>query len=263
MISNLIDYSSHVQPFLMVFLRIGAMLMAIPVFSGQNVPALLKIGFSLSVCVILYPHLNLPLAETEPEFVPFCIGIAGEIFIGLIMGLTVQLAFCGIQLAGQLVGFQMGFAIANVMDPSGGDQIPILSQLVNLVAILVFFTINAHHWMLRATVESFHLMPPMNFYYHTPIFDYLMHSAANMFVIAIKIGAPVIVVLILTSVSMGILARTVPQMHIFIVAMPVKIAIGLIFLMLSLPYMVSLLGQIFDGVANSVMHILTIGSGIK
>jgi flagellar biosynthetic protein FliR len=258
MILSLPDYSLHVQPFLLVFVRISAMLMAIPVFGGQSVPALLKIGFSMAVSMILYPHLGMSPVDTHLKFIIFCIAISGEVLLGIVIGLLIQLVFGGIQLAGQLVGFQMGFAIANVMDPAGADQIPVLSQFNNLMAILVFFTINAHHWMIRAAVESFRLLPPMQFHYSASMIELLMRSAGNMFIIAVQIGAPVIVVLVLTNVSLGILARTVPQMHIFVVAMPVQIMIGLIFLAIAAPYMVSLLGQIFDGATGTMMHIFNV-----
>ena len=112
--------------------------------------------------------------------------------------------------------------------------------------MLIFLTINAHHWFFRALVDSFALIPPFHFALSSSFVGYLVDMAGTMFVIALKVGAPIIVVLILTSVSFGLMARTVPQINIFIVAMPLKIVVGLLFVVFSLPYLQSYLRELFD-----------------
>jgi len=168
----------------------------------------------------------------------------------------VRMIFAGIQLAGQLAGYQMGLAIANVLDPATSGQFPIISQIYNLIAMLIFITINAHHWFLRAIKESFTLVPPLGFQFSSSLADQLVSLSGNIFVIAVKVGAPIIVVLLLTSVASGLIARTVPQMNVFIVAMPLKIAVGLLFLILSIPYLVVFLRQIFHDFGSSIMFIM-------
>jgi flagellar biosynthetic protein FliR len=179
------------------------------------------------------------------DLLSFALGAAGEIMVGLLIGLSLQLIFAGIQLAGQLAGFQMGFAVANIMDPSRGIQIPMLSQFNQLLAMLVFLSINAHHLFLRAVVDSFQRVPPFQFQFSASAYEQLIEFAGRMFVISIRVGAPVIVVLILTSVALGLMARTVPQMQILIVAMPVKITIGLLFIGFSIPYLIGYMSQLF------------------
>jgi flagellar biosynthetic protein FliR len=182
--------------------------------------------------------------------------LIGEVAIGVTIGLAVQMVFSGVQMAGQLVGFQMSFAIANVVDPAGEAQVPLLSQFSHVLAMLLFLATNAHHLLLRALTESFQLIPPLGFHYRQALVEEVMGLAGNMFVVTIKLGAPVIVVLLLTSVAMGLMARTVPQMHVFIVAMPLKIAIGFIFLGLAMPYMSAFLGQLFAANGTSIMTLL-------
>jgi flagellar biosynthetic protein FliR len=162
----------------------------------------------------------------------------------------------GIQMAGQVSGFQMGLAIANIMDPATSMQTPILAQAFNLMAMLIFLAIDAHHWFFRAMVDSFAIIPPFQFVLSASFVGYLMQTAGTMFVIALKIGAPVIVVLILTSVSFGLMARTVPQMNIFIVAMPLKIIVGLLFVVFSLPYLQPYLRELFDGFGVGLVPLL-------
>ena len=142
------------------------------------------------------------------------LSLLGEVAIGVIIGLAVQMVFCGGADGRQLVGFQMSFAIANVVDPAGGNQVPLLSQLYNILAMLIFLATNAHHLLLRTLTESFQLIPPLNFTYRQALAEQVMVLAGNMFVVAIKLGAPIIIVLLLTSVAMGLMARTVPQMHV-------------------------------------------------
>jgi len=220
----------QVQIFLLILVRVIAILLTAPIFNSRNIPVLFKVGLSFAVSLILFPILNLQDLPVRFDAIPLIIGIVSEILIGIIIGLSARMIFVGIQLAGQLVGFQMGLAMANIIDPATSEQVPLLAQLNNLIALLIFLAINAHYWFLRALVESFRLVPPFEFQFTNSLMEQLMTLAGNIFIIAVKVGAPLIVVLLLMSVAFGLAARTVPQMNIFFVAMPLKILVGLIFL---------------------------------
>jgi flagellar biosynthetic protein FliR len=158
-----------------------------------------------------------------------------------------------------MAGFQMGFAIANVMDPSSNLQIPLLSQFLNLFALIIFLGLNMHYYFLEALAEAFEVIPPFGASFHQWLFPFMMKLVEAMYIIAIKIGAPVTVAMLLTSVALGLIARTVPQMQIFIVAMPLKIILGLIFLGLSLPFCATFLQGAFRDLGNTIftmVHLL-------
>jgi flagellar biosynthetic protein FliR len=246
----------QLQVFFFIFLRVGAIIMTVPVFDSKNIPVFFKAGLAFAISIILFPILKLDNTPFTTEAIPFGIGIVGEIMMGIIIGLSVRLIFAGVQLAGQVAGFQMGFAIANIMDPVESSQVPVIAALKNLVAMLTFLAVNAHHWFLRSLVDSFQLMPPFGFHFTDSLMEQLMRLGGNMFIIAIKIGAPIMAVMLLTSVAFGLIARTVPQMHIFIVAIPVKILIGLLFLGFSLPIFSVFLRQIFDGLGSDIIFLL-------
>jgi flagellar biosynthetic protein FliR len=246
----------HLQAFFLIFLRVGAIMMTAPLFGSKNIPVLLKAGLLLSISIVLYPIINLDPIPFLTEIIPFGLGVIGEIILGVAIGLSVRLLFAGIQLAGQLAGFQMGLAIVNVMDPQTSAQVPILAQFNNLIAMMVFLAINAHHWFLRSLMESFRLVPPFNFTLNYSLVEHLMMLGGNMFIIALKIGAPIIATMLITSVALGLIARTVPQMHIFIVAMPLKILIGLLMLSLTAPYLSSFLHEMFRGLGKDIFLIL-------
>jgi len=222
---------------------------------------LFKVGLAVCMSVLMVPLLEGTSLIMTQSILVLMLRLIGEIAIGVIIGLAVQMIFTAVQMAGQLVGFQMSFAIANVVDPAGGNQVPLLSQFTNVLAMLLFLATNAHHLLLRTLTESFHLIPPLGFHYRQAMVEQIMVLAGNMFVVAIKLGAPIIIVLLLTSVAMGLMARTVPQMHVFIVAMPLKIAVGFIFLGLAMPYMSSFLGQLFHANGAEIMSLLKLCRG--
>ena len=246
----------QLQLFFLVFLRVGAILMSMPVFDSQAMPLFFKMALAFATGIILFPLLKLNAVPVSNSIFAMGIGVAGEIFIGLAIGFSVKLIFTGIQLAGQLAGNQMGLAIANVIDPATSEQVPLLAQFNNLIALLVFLAIDAHYWFIKALTESYRLVPPFNVNFGSSLMEQLIQVSGNVFVIAIQVGAPVIAAMLLTSVAFGLVARTVPQMNIFIVAMPLKIGVGLLFIGFSLPYFSAFLNNIFSDLGQNIIRML-------
>ena len=244
------------QIFFLIFLRVGAILMSMPIFKSRSIPVLFKVGLALAASVVLYPLLDRTAFAVPDHLGSFAVGAVSEILLGISIGMVVNLIFVGLQMAGQISGYQMGLAIARVMDPSAGQQVPLLSQFFQLFAFLLFLTLNAHHWFLKALAESFKLVPPFGFKLSGSLIEQIMDVAGHTFVIAIKVGAPVISVLLLTSIAFGLIARTVPQMNVLFVAMPLKIMIGLIFVGFSLPYLSSFLRTVFSNLGNTIFLLM-------
>ena len=242
--------------FLLVFLRTGAFLMSIPMLNAPSVPVIFRIGLALAASLLMLPALGLSPPAVSPDVFSLAAAAAGEVLIGLLAGVAIRLVFEGVQLAGELAGYQMGLAIAEVIDPASEDQVAILAQFTSLLATLVFLLLNGHHLFIRTLVESFQLVPPFGFHAAPPVLERLVRLTADAFVIGIKAGAPVIVALLLTTVAFGLVARTVPQMNIFVVSMPVNIAVGLLFFGLSLPHLAGYLGDLFGGVARNAVSLL-------
>ena len=248
----------QISLFFFVLVRVSTILFVIPFFESRNVPILVKVGLAASIAWLMLPqiHSRPPNLNTAP--VTFALGLASEIAIGLIIGLMLQLVFVGIQLAGQTAGFQMGLAIANVVDPASSMQIPLLSQFLNLFALMIFLSLDIHYYFIRALVDGFEIIPFWGAHYDSNILELIMRLTSESFVVAVKIGAPVMVALLLTSVALGLIARTVPQMQIFIVAMPVKIILGLLFLGFSLPFCMNFLRSVFVHLGNTLQGVLRI-----
>lgn len=251
---------AQIQSFLLVFLRVGAILLNVPILDSQSAPALFKLGLTLSLSFLISSTLQIDMRGFNPSIMVFILMVASEIAVGLIIGFVVRTIFIGIQLAGQLAGFQMGLSIANVVDPASSMQVPILSHFFNLFAMLLFLSLNAHHWFIKALSESFILVPPLEYHFNNALVPPILYLAGNIFVIAIKVAAPVLVSLLLTTVALGLIARTVPQMHIFVVAMPIKIVVGLFFLGLTLPYLAAFLTGIFRGLGHELFDLIKLMS---
>jgi flagellar biosynthetic protein FliR len=247
---------SQIQSFLLIFLRVGAILFSAPIFDNQSAPVVFKVGLALSISFLLYPLLNINVDGLSTSLVLFVLMAASEVAVGFLIGFAVKTLFTGIQLAGQIAGFQMGLTVANVIDPSSSMQVPILSQFFNLFAMLIFLSINAHHWFVKALTESFILVPPLKYQLNSALVPPILSLAGNIFVVAIKVSAPILVALLLTTVALGLLARTVPQIHIFVVAMPLKIFIGLFFVTLMLPFLAEYLKDIFSGLGSLLFGLI-------
>ena len=250
----------QLQVLFLIFVRVGAILMSMPIFKSGSIPVLVKFGLALGASIVLYPVLDRTTFPVVRDLGSFAIGVIGEIMLGISIGMAVNLIFVGLQMAGQISGYQMGLALARVMDPSAGQQVPLLSQFFQLFAFLIFLAINAHHWFLMALADSFQMVPPFGFKVSGSLIEQLIHIGGYMFAIAIKVGAPVIAALLLASVAFGLIARTVPQMNVFFVAMPLKIIIGLLFIGFSLPYLSSFLKAIFSNLGNMIIMLMKAAS---
>ena len=233
----------QIETFFFVLLRVSAIVATMPILSNRNVPVRIKGGLSLIVAFLILPFVE--NAATPVTVLPLILAMTGEVMIGIIMGFAGRLMFNGIQLAGQLIGFQMGYSVANVYDPISNAQVSIVAQFLNLVAILVFLGVNGHHLFLYGIRESYRIIPPFTFHFSGELTQQLIALSKDIFIIAIKTGAPVFAMLLMISIGFGLIARTVPQINILIAGFPIKIGMGLIGLGLALPVSARMMGALF------------------
>jgi len=248
------------QQFIFVFVRVGAILISLPFFGSGNVPARLKTGLAFLVSLIAYPLIKFDGIIFPTGLFPLSIALASEVFIGLIIGYASRLVFAGVQMAGHLVGFQMGFGIVNVIDPSTSSQVSVTSQFENILAMLIFLSINAHHWFLKGIVESFSLVPLLGFHFTGAVANIMIDIFKNVFIIGIKLGAPVIAALFFTTIALGLVARTVPQINVFIIGFPLQIGIGLLMMGLTMSFFNMAMKGAFIQMGND-MYLLMKGMG--
>ena len=219
--------------FLLILLRVSALLIVAPIFGHRLFLARAKVGLAVMVSMVIFPIVD--RFDVPVGFLPYAVMMVGEVIMGLVIGYAVLLLFIGIQFAGQLAGLQMGFGIVNVIDPASHDQVSIIGQFLNILAILLMLTLDGHHTILNGLLTSFDAVPLGGVVLKAPVAHKMIALTAEVFVIAIKISAPIMIALFLISTAMGVLARTVPQMNVFIVGFPVQLAVGMSVLMAALP----------------------------
>jgi flagellar biosynthetic protein FliR len=231
--------------FMLILVRCSALIVTLPFFNSPNIPPMAKAGFVLSLAILLHGVVPVDAGRFPTRTWDFALLVGAEMIIGAILGLAVDLLLTSVRIMGQLVGFQMGFAVANVMDPMSGAQISILAQLSFLMAILVLFTVATIITFSRPWPTASPAANRASLAMSQSLFDQMMNMAGQMFSLAIRLGAPIIGALLFTQVCLGILAKTVPQMNILMVGFPITISVGLIFLSLTMLVMIPMMVNIF------------------
>jgi flagellar biosynthetic protein FliR len=248
--------AEQIETFIFILLRVSSIVVIMPILGNRTVPVRVKAGLSLVIAFLLFPFVQLHAPPLE--ILPLALRMAGEIMIGVTIGLAGRLVFAGVQLAGQLAGFQMGFAIVNVFDPITSTQVSIIAQFQYLLAMLVFLAVDGHHLFLYAIAESYRIVPALSFHFSGELTQAIVELSKDIFIIAIKTGAPVIAMLLMISIGFGLIARTVPQINILIVGFPLKIAVGLISIGLTLPIFARMVGSIFLNFGDKLNLLLSL-----
>lgn len=224
------------ERFLFVFFRVGAIILFVPILGSGQIPSRVKIGFILVLSVVIFPLVsNIPMPRPR-GLLELAIYLFSEVTIGLIISFATRLIFTAVQIAGTMVDFQMGFGIVNVIDPQTQSQVSITGQFQNIVAILIYLAVSAHHLTIYAIVESFNMINPATFSFSETSMAIIMKLFAATFVVAIQIAAPIMAILFFISVGLGLIARAVPQMNVFIVGFPLQIGAGILMIGLTLSF---------------------------
>ena len=248
----------QVQLFLFSLLRVSAILVTMPIVGNALVPMQVKGGLSLLMTIMLYPFVQNDLSLVKYDFLPLMLRMAAEVFIGVVIGFTARFIFAGIQFAGDMIGFQMGFSIASVFDPLTSQEVSIISEFQFMMVMIIFLFVDAHHIFLTAMVDSFRILRFQDFHISQEFFRRMVTLSGDVFVIAIKISAPVVAVLLFVNIGLGVIARTVPQINVFIVGIPLQIAVGLIFLGVTAPIFLKVVMHLFQRLAGDIHGLLRI-----
>lgn len=252
---DLLPISYHeFKSFFLILIRVSVIFVMFPFFNARVIPILSKVGLALIISIILFPILDIKMVEFPDTLPGMALLILAELIIGMILGLSIQLFFEGVRIMGQWVGFQTGFAIVNILDPQSGMQVSVLSNLAYLVAMVLFLIFNGHHIVLNAMRESFEIINVGSLNLNRQIFQKIIQLSGDMFVIAIKIGAPAVAALLLTMAAFGVIVKFIPQMNIMIVAFPVKIVIGLIFFGVCLNLLLIFMERYLEDLGSLLMN---------
>ncbi|USK35713.1 flagellar type III secretion system protein FliR [Bacillus sp. F19] len=253
--------------FLLIFARMSAFFVTLPLFSYRTIPSSHKIGFSFFLSLIVFTAVNPEPMELNGAFILLAVK---EVMIGLFIGFSAYLMMAAVQIAGSLIDFQMGFAIANIIDPQTGAQSPLIGQFLNILVLLFILSVNAHHLLLDGVFYSFQYIPLENAAFPFGggnIANLITKSFSAMFLIAFQMSFPVVASLFLVDLALGIVARTVPQLNIFVVGLPLKIGVSFIMLILVMGTMFILIQHVFETMLYTMRGLMEIiggaGNGIS
>ena len=259
-ILNIID-PVQLRTYMLVLLRVSIFLFMFPVFSSKVFPATLKIGFAMVMSLLFYSVVPVDLTRFPLDVISTGILILMELMVGLTLGLCLRIFFGSVQLAGQVIGFQMGFAMINVVDPQSGANVSIMDQLGYWVCVVIFLILNGHHIIVSALINSFELVPVGEFMMQKVLLVKILDLVGALFLVAIKIGAPVMAALFFVSVGFGLVSKFAPQMNVMIVAFPLKIVVGLFLFGLTLNIIVVVTREYVGGFKKLLMYLLFYAGG--
>lgn len=233
--------------FAVVLARMGGLMAFAPFWGSFAVPARIRVVLAVALTFALFPILAPRIPEIPADPAVFAVGLGKELLVGLLLGLVGQLFLAALQLGGTVMGFQMGFSLVNVIDPQTQVQVSVLSVLHNLAGLLLFVVLNAHHWYLRAMLDSYQMVPVFGASMSSGLSDEVVRLGGQMFVLGVQLAAPVMFVGLTIDILLGIIGRAAPQIHILIAGMPLKVLMGFVVLTLSasalVPYFERYLGE--------------------
>lgn len=221
--------------FLLVLSRWAGMVMLAPVFGARGLPGMVKLGFAISITVILYPLIQASNPQIPFELLPYIGILVKEVLIGLVIGFVIYAVTAVLEGAGQLIDLQMGFTMGASIDPVYGMQSPMMGNFQMVLATMILLATNAHHYLVAAMVKSYAYVP-INPGGLPQGIEFYIHLVRDVFSLSIQLALPVFGALVLADIGVGLLSRTVPQLNIFAVIFPVKVIFGFILLLLAVPF---------------------------
>ncbi len=250
-------YQGQIAAFLLVLTRTSGIFLISPFFGSMNVPMQLRAATAIVFAVIIFPVIVKTSIVTAPESLwIFAATVAKEMFVGWLIGFTAYVSFAAISMSGKIMDMQIGFAVANVMDPTSGQQMPLIGSFLHNLAVIYLVVVNGHHFIISGLVESFRVVPLDTFMWNENLTTLAGDLTASVLMIGMKIAMPVTFAILMTNVGLGILARTMPQMNIFVIGIPLQLTIGTATLAMLMPFYVLFLDTLFNTMYGNISTLI-------
>lgn len=253
-----VQLNAWIAAFVFPLARILAVVMTAPVFNNVGLSAQIRLILGLAISFALAPALPAMPAIPAGSWVGLMV-IAEQILIGVVIGFTLRIMFSAVDLAGELIGLQMGLGFASFYDPQTASQTPVMSEFLGLLATLIFLALNGHLLTLSMLAESFTLLPVGGGPFAAKGFAAMLSWSATLFSTGVLLALPLIAALLIANIALGVLARIAPQLNIFAVGFPVTIVAGFTVLMLSMPYFGAALERLYDSGFVALSGVLQAG----
>ncbi|MCD6380037.1 flagellar biosynthetic protein FliR [bacterium] len=254
----ILDYNpDDLIAFMLILVRVATFVFIVPAFGGNMVSGKFKITTSFVLSFVVYLAVRPEYVQDVPHtMMKLILSGARECVVGILIGLATGIVFYAVMLAGRLIGNQMGIGLASVIAPESGERMSILSQFYFLFALVLFVTVDGHQMLLSGLMESFRFLPAGEPSIPVKSMRELLLLSNNVFVIAIQIASSLMVMLLLVSASLGVIARTVPQMNIFVVGLPLRLFVALIGMSIAIPYVATALAELFRRIPEDMARVM-------
>lgn len=256
------DILNQLPAFLLILMRISSFFVTVPLFSYRNIPSQHKIALAIVLTWLVFYSIEVPTLSLDGQFLLL---LGKEIIIGLGLGLIAMMMIMALQVAGNFIDLQMGFAIANVLDPQTGVQSPLIGQYFYTFTLLFVLTTDAHHLLIDGIFQSYQVIPIDHLFlpFSTDaVAAHAIETFTTMFLIAFQMAIPIVGSLFLVDVALGIIARTVPQVNVFVIGLPLKIFASFIMLIIVMPILFLSIQKLVEEMINVMHHLIQLTGGV-
>lgn len=242
---------------MLVSIRLGVVFLLTPVFSLVGLPVNVRVLLVLALAAMLVSGMAGNLYAAVPT-APGALAVAAlnELALGSLLAFALLAGFAAFQLGGRILDIQLGFGVAQLIDPTTRAQAPLLGTILNMAAVLLFFAIGGHRLLLKGLAFSLYAVPPGSSLSGIPV-RLLIEQFGAMFVNATLVAGPVVIVVLMVDVALAIMSRTLPQLNIFIIGLPLKILVGLVVLAIAMGSFTPLFSRIFAGLFENWQAVLS------
>jgi flagellar biosynthetic protein FliR len=241
--------------YLLIVFRILGCLMALP-FLAPGIANVMKAALSIFLAFLLFPAAA--KGVPAPALDLYYLVLAGqEVLLGLIMGFVVRLTFGIVSVAGEMASQEMGFRMSRQVDPLTGTQAPAITQFYQVVAFLLFFTVNGHYWIIVILARSYKASPLCQMSLNAGFGEWFAGLFTRVFSLGIQLSAPIFLLMLMISIGVGLLAKLVQGINVFDIGFPIRIGVGLIFIMLFIPFLGQTMHKVFGAIQEGLLGLLT------
>ena len=246
--------SQYIPNFFFILIRAGITLTMLPFFSDRNFPPQFRIGVIVAISIVLTPVVAFSVPKSAIPVV-----VIREIMFGMVFGLAARFIFFAVDMAGQVMAAATGLSMATAFDPEIGPSTDI-SRLYTIIAMLLFLALDAHHDLIAMFVRSYEWLP-VGTVNVANLLPFGVSFATKIFIIGLKLSAPIVIVMLVTNVILGFIYKAAPQMNVFFVGQPVYIFLGLLTMMICLPVFAYVMGGYFTGIKDEMGRVILLMKG--
>jgi len=247
-----------VMSFYLTLFRISVVLFVMPFF-GDTLPNVVKAALLLVITLAVWPKLAFPGSYFPANPMNIAVMFAGEIVLGLTLGCIVRMIIAAVQIGGAIINFQMGFSMVNSIDPLTGQEEPMTTHFIYMCTMLTFLSLNGHLHLIKALGSSFDIVPPGGLFLTPELMSEVMLFSKQMFILGVRIAAPVIMALFLVDLALALISRTAPQMNILVMGFPLKIAVGFLFMSYVMEMMSDYVTNFIQAMDQVMLHLMHLG----